>query len=96
MQAADNAQRDGSLQAIGSAQSNGPVTHIQSIGITQTGRLRRGLAFETDQRQIRDRVTADHHPIALLSIGKSHANILHLLHHMGVGEHKALSVDDHA
>ena len=93
MQAADNSEGDGSLEAIGRAQSNGPVTDIQRIGVTEPGRLRRLTTLQPNQRQIRDWITPDHNTIALIAVGQGDIDLLHLLHNVGIGEHQPLPVD---
>ena len=96
MQAADDAEGDRALEAIGAAEGDGPVAHLQGLGIPQ-GRRCQGLApGDAHHRQIGDAVTADDRAIELASIGHRHLDRIHLIDHVGIGEHQTLGrIDDH-
>ena len=96
MQAADDAEGDGSLQAEGCAQRDGPVADLHRFRVTERGLGRQITAVQTHQSQIRHRIGADDLSIALFAVGQGDAHRFHPLHHVGIGEHQAVAVDHDA
>ena len=95
MQAADNPEGDGALQAIGSAQGNRPVAHLQGFGIAKGGGPQLSHGLDSHHGQIGDRIGAQHAAIHLLAIGQGHLNPVDTIDHMGIGEHQPLAINHH-
>jgi hypothetical protein len=96
VQAADDTQRDGAVESVGMAQSNGPVTRLKGIGITKGRRLqllrRRG---QPNNSKISHRIAAHHLAIDLSSVGKADLNPVSSLDHVSIGQHQSIATDDH-
>ena len=95
MQAADDAQGHRAFQSERGAEGDRPIAHLHGFRITQGSPWRQLIALETHQGQVRDRIGAHHLAIPLFPVGQGDADGLHPIHHMGIGEHKALGIDHH-
>ena len=95
VQAAHDAEGHRALQAVGAAQGNRPVAHLEGLGIAQGGCLELALAAYTHHGQVGDRIGPYHAAVELAAIGEGHLNAVNRIDHVGVGEHQAAAGVDH-
>ena len=93
MQAAHDAQGHRALQAVGGAQGNRPIAHLQSLRITEGSGLHARAHRNAHHGQIRDGIGPEHPPLQLTTIGEAHLHPISPIHHVGIGEHQALGID---
>ena len=79
----------------GGAEGDRPIAHLHGFRITKGSPWRQLIALETHQGQVCHRIGAHHPSIPLFPVGQGDADGLHPIHHMGIGEHKALGIDHH-
>ncbi len=98
MQGADNARRDGALQARWAANGDHELASAQAVGVAQP---RGGKLFAIGRRDaqhgdIRLRVVADDLAGSIAPVGQRHLNTLGAVHHMAIGEDVAVGGEDDA
>jgi hypothetical protein len=94
---AHNSGRHRLLQAEGRADRHGPVAHLDSIGVADRHRRQRRPGIDLDDRNIALAVRADQPRAVFRRVAiQSHANMIHILDHVIVGDDVAVLIDDEA
>ena len=93
MQAADDAQGDGPLEAVGRPQGDRPIPDVQRTGIAEGSRLQARSLRDPDHRQIGHGVNTQHRALEFFSAGQGHLNPFGTIDNVGIRQNHALAID---